>query len=355
MTAPAHPAPRDPRDPRDPFRLEEHVALTSHNTFGFSATARYAAHIRSEDALRAALQDPHVAAGPVLILGGGSNVVLTRDWPGTVLLMGITGISVVETPDAWLITAGAGEPWHGFVQHTLTHGMPGLENLALIPGTVGAAPIQNIGAYGVELADRFANLRALDRHTGQFVTLDAAACAFGYRDSLFKRDGRDRYIITSVTFRLPRAWQPHTAYADVSRELANRGIDTPTARDIFDAVVVVRSRKLPDPQHLGNAGSFFKNPVLSAEAAAALLSRFPAMAHYAQADGSVKLAAGWLIDQCGFKGRCVGAVGVYERQALVLVNHGGGTGAELMALAAEIQATVQARFGVTIEPEPIVV
>ena len=334
--------------------LQGHVALAGYNTFGFAATARYAAHIQSEAALLAALDDPRVATGPVHVFGGGSNIVLTRDLPGTVLLMAMRGITVTETPDAWLVTAGAGESWHGFVEYTLAHGMPGLENLALIPGTVGAAPIQNIGAYGVELKDRFHTLRALDLATRTFVTLDAADCAFGYRDSLFKRAGRERYIITAVTFRLPRAWQPHTAYADLTAELASQGIEAPTARDIFNAVVAVRTRKLPDPRQVGNAGSFFKNPVVPAETAAALLVRFPTLVHYAQADGSVKLAAGWLIDQCGFKGRRIGQVGVYERQALVLVNHGGGTGAELMALAAEIQAAVQARFGVAIEPEPVV-
>lgn len=334
--------------------LQAHFALAGYNTFGFAATARYAAHIHSEAALLAALDDPRVAAGPVYVFGGGSNLVLTRDLPGTALLMAMHGITVSETPDAWLVTAGAGEPWHGFVEHTLAHGMPGLENLALIPGTVGAAPIQNIGAYGVELKDRFHTLRALDRATGTFVTLDATDCAFGYRDSLFKHAGRERYIITAVTFRLPRAWQAHTAYADLTAELASQGIGTPTARDVFDAVVAVRTRKLPDPRQIGNAGSFFKNPVVPAETAAALLAHFPTLVHYAQADGSVKLAAGWLIDQCGFKGRRMGKVGVFERQALVLVNYGGGTGTELMALAAEIQATVRTRFGVEIEPEPVV-
>jgi UDP-N-acetylmuramate dehydrogenase len=333
----------------------EHVALAEMNTFGFAATARFAARIGSEAELIQVLEDPRVANGPVLVLGGGSNVVITRDFAGTVLHMAIAGISVEATPDAWLVTAGAGENWHGFVAHTLAQGMPGLENLALIPGTVGAAPIQNIGAYGVELADHFHSVRALDRSTGTFVTLDAKACAFGYRDSVFKHAARDRYIITAVTFRLPRAWQARTNYGDVSGEIAQRGIQTPNARDIFDAVVAIRSRKLPDPRQIGNAGSFFKNPVVTHEHAQALLARFPALVHYAQADGSVKLAAGWMIDQCGFKGHRVGAVGVFERQALVLVNHGGGTGAELMSLAATIQAAVEIRFGVKIEPEPVVI
>ncbi len=335
--------------------LYENYPLAGHNTFRFAATARYAAHIRSEDALVAVLRMPRVQEHPLQILGGGSNIVLTHDFAGTVLLMDIRGITVTaEDTDTWHVTAGAGECWHDFVTHTLAHGMPGLENLALIPGTVGASPIQNIGAYGVELADRFASLRAFDRTTHTFVTLDAADCAFGYRDSLFKRAGKDRYIVTSVTFRLPKRWAAATAYADIARELTSLQIAQPAPQDVFNAVVAVRTRKLPNPLDIGNAGSFFKNPVVPATTCQALLARFPTLVHYAQADGSVKLAAGWMIDQCGFKGYREGNVGVYDKQALVLVNHGGGTGIELMALARTIQDAVQARFGVHIEPEPVV-
>ncbi|AOY92828.1 UDP-N-acetylenolpyruvoylglucosamine reductase [Cupriavidus sp. USMAA2-4] len=332
--------------------LHEFYPLRRHNTFGFDVRARFAAHVRSEDDLVAALADPRVAGLPVLVLGGGSNVVLTADLQALVLLMEIPGFSARASETAWLVTAGAGENWHALVCRTVTEGMPGLENLALIPGTAGAAPIQNIGAYGVELRERFASLRAYDRASGTFVELDAAQCAFGYRDSLFKQAGKDRYIITAVTLRLPRPWQAVLGYAELARELHDE--PAPGAAAILDAVVAIRSRKLPDPTRIGNAGSFFKNPVVSAAQGAALLAVHPGMAHYTQADGRIKLAAGWLIDQCGFKGVRDGAVGVYEKQALVLVHHGGGNGAQLLALSTRIADAVQARFGVRIEPEPVV-
>lgn len=332
--------------------FHEFYPLRRHNTFGFDVRARYAVHVRSESDLLAALEDPRAKGLPLVVLGGGSNVVLTADLDALVLLMEIPGYSVETGPDAWLVMAGAGENWHGLVSRTIAEGLPGLENLALIPGTVGAAPIQNIGAYGVELRERFAGLRALDRQTLRFVDLNQEQCAFGYRDSLFKQAGRDRYIITAVTLRLPRDWQPVLAYGELAREL--EGNAAPDAATIRDAVIAIRSRKLPDPAQIGNAGSFFKNPLVSAEQRNALLASHPDLVSYAQPDGTFKLAAGWLIDRCGFKGLNDGPVGVYGKQALVLVHHGGGTGAALLALAGRIADTVQARFGVRIEPEPVV-
>jgi UDP-N-acetylmuramate dehydrogenase len=239
----------------------------------------------------------------------------------------------------------------------LAQGLPGLENLALIPGTVGAAPIQNIGAYGLEMCERFASLRAVELATGAVVELDAEACRFGYRDSFFKREGRDRFVITSVTFRLPKVWQPRAGYADLARELAAKGHadadGAPGAQAIFDAVVAVRRAKLPDPLQLGNAGSFFKNPVVEATQFEALKRQEPELVSYLQADGRVKLAAGWLIDRCGWKGRAMGGAAVHGRQALVLVNLGGATGAEVLALAQAVQRDVLARFGVELEAEPV--
>jgi UDP-N-acetylmuramate dehydrogenase len=329
----------------------EFYPLQRHNTFGFDVRARFAVHIRSENDLRAALRDPRTRDLPLVVLGGGSNVVLTGDLDAVVLLMEIPGYAVQVTDDAWLVTAGAGENWHGLVCRTIDDGMPGLENLALIPGTAGAAPIQNIGAYGVELRERFASVRAWDRQLQDFVSLSLEPCAFAYRDSVFKREGRDRYIITAVTLRLPRPWQPVLGYAELAREVAGRETD---AAIIRDAVIAVRTRKLPDPRDIGNAGSFFKNPVVSATQRDALLERHPDLVSHAQADGSYKLAAGWLIDRCGFKGVTAGPVGVYGKQALVLVHHGGGTGRDLLALAARIADTVHQRFGVRIEPEPVV-
>jgi UDP-N-acetylmuramate dehydrogenase len=263
---------------------------------------------------------------------------------------------VREDDDAWYVEAAAGEPWHDFVAWTLAQGLPGLENLALIPGTVGAAPIQNIGAYGLEMCERFASLRAVELETGAVVELDADACRFGYRDSFFKREGRDRFVITSVTFRLPKVWQPRAGYADIARELAAGGhadAAAPSAQAIFDAVVAVRRAKLPDPLQLGNAGSFFKNPVVEATQFEALKVKEPEVVSYPQPDGRVKLAAGWLIDRCGWKGRAMGAAAVHERQALVLVNRGGASGAEVLALAKAVQRDVLARFGVELEAEPV--
>jgi UDP-N-acetylmuramate dehydrogenase len=330
--------------------------LQAHNTFGFDVRAQYACRIEHEQQLLAAVRDSRAAALPRLVLGGGSNVVLTRDFEGLVLLVALRGKRLVrEDDDAWYVEAAAGENWHEFVAWTLEQGMPGLENLALIPGTVGAAPIQNIGAYGLEMCERFESLRAVELATGEVHELDGEACRFGYRDSFFKREGRDRFVITSVTFRLPKAWVPRASYADIARELAAEGLgDTsPSAQAIFDAVVAVRRAKLPDPLELGNAGSFFKNPVIGPAQFAELQQREPEVVSYRQPDGQVKLAAGWLIDQCGWKGRAMGAAGVHERQALVLVNRGGASGAEVLALARAIQQDVRERFGVELEAEPV--
>ncbi|CAB3800085.1 UDP-N-acetylenolpyruvoylglucosamine reductase [Paraburkholderia ultramafica] len=339
--------------------------LKAHNTFGFDVRAQFACRIEHEAQLMAAVHDPRAAGLPRLVLGGGSNVVLTGDFAGLVLLVALRGRRIVREDDhAWYVEAAGGEPWHEFVAWTLSQGLPGLENLALIPGTVGAAPIQNIGAYGLEMCERFASLRAVELATGAVVELDAQACRFGYRDSFFKREGRDRFVITSVTFRLPKVWQPRAGYADLARELAaggyvasvdgHAGADKqPTAQAVFDAVVAVRRAKLPDPLELGNAGSFFKNPVVDAAQFDALKIREPDVVSYLQPDGRVKLAAGWLIDRCGWKGRAMGAAAVHERQALVLVNRGGATGAEVLALAKAVQRDVLERFGVELEAEPV--
>ncbi|MFM0735885.1 UDP-N-acetylmuramate dehydrogenase [Paraburkholderia xenovorans] len=330
--------------------------LKAHNTFGFDVRAQFACRIEHESQLLAAVRDPRVAGLPRLVLGGGSNVVLTRDFAGLALLVALRGRKLVrEDDDAWYVEAAAGEPWHDFVAWTLAQGLPGLENLALIPGTVGAAPIQNIGAYGLEMGERFASLRAVELATGAVVELDAEACQFGYRDSFFKREGRDRFVIVSVTFRLPKVWTPRAGYADLARELAANGHAgaQPGAQAIFDAVVAVRRAKLPDPLVLGNAGSFFKNPVVDAAQSDALKLKEPDLVSYPQADGRVKLAAGWLIDRCGWKGRSMGAAAVHERQALVLVNRGGASGEDVLALAQAIQQDVLARFGVKLEAEPV--
>ncbi|UOD27910.1 UDP-N-acetylmuramate dehydrogenase [Massilia violaceinigra] len=333
-------------------------SLRSVNTFGIDARARAYLRVTQVGQLAQVLADPALAAMPRLLLGGGSNIVLTGDFDGLVLHMAIEGRELAGDAGAGdsgsvLVRAGAGENWHGFVQWTLAQGLGGLENMALIPGTVGASPIQNIGAYGAEVKDLFHSLSVFDVASGALRTMDAAACRFGYRDSVFKHADGAGLVIVDVTFALPRAWAPNLKYAELAQELAAGGLAAPTAQQISDAVVAIRRRKLPDPAQIGNAGSFFKNPVVAGEHCAALLAAHPALVHHRQADGSEKLAAGWLIDQCGWKGRSLGAAGVYEKQALVLVNRGGASGAEVLALARAIQADVLARFGVALETEPV--
>lgn len=334
--------------------VQHHYSLRHLNTFGVAASAQAYLPVTDPAQLEQVRQDAMLAALPRLVLGGGSNILLTRDFPGLVLHMGIKGIEIIgEDETATYVRAAAGENWHQFVLWTLEHGLGGLENLSLIPGSVGAAPIQNIGAYGIEIKDRFHALTLFDFATGEQRVLDKAACRFAYRDSVFKHELRDRAVVLDVTFALPKQWQPNVRYADVAQELAARSITQPTAQDISAAVIAIRTRKLPDPAVIGNAGSFFKNPVVTPAQRDSLLQRYPQMVNYAQPDGSVKLAAGWLIDQCGWKGRTAGAAGVYENQALVLVNRGGASGADIAQLAAAIQADVAQRFDVQLEPEPI--
>ncbi|MDG4598071.1 MAG: UDP-N-acetylmuramate dehydrogenase [Candidatus Contendobacter sp.] len=335
--------------------LTHDASLQSLNTFRLPARAAWFAAIEALPQLAGLIAMPEWKHRRRFVLGGGSNLILTGDFEGLMLHVRISGRALVaESADAWFVRAGAGEIWPDFVRWTLERGWPGLENLALIPGTVGAAPIQNIGAYGLEVAERFQQLEAVDLETDEMVTFDRAACQFGYRDSVFKREAAGRYLITAVTFRLPRRWQPVTGYADVARELEARNIAKPTAWDVFDAVVAIRSRKLPDPARIPNAGSFFKNPVVDATVFIRLIAQHPDLPHYPKPDGRVKLAAGWLIERCGWKGRNIGSVGVYEHQALVLVNRGGARGEDVLRLAEAIRTSVRAAFGVELEPEPVI-
>jgi len=334
--------------------IERDISLQAFNTFGLDARARHYLRVTSADQLDQLRDDTGLTGLPRFVLGGGSNVLLTRDVEALVLHMAIAGREIIGEQDGKvLVRAGAGEGWHAFVDYTLAQGLGGLENLSLIPGTVGAAPIQNIGAYGLEIKDVFHSLTVFDLDSGARRTLGAADCRFGYRDSIFKHAEGANLVVLDVTFALPRAWQPNLRYAELAQALEAAGLTAPTPRQVSDTVVAIRRRKLPDPAEIGNAGSFFKNPVVAAEACRALLTRFPQLVHHAQADGSEKLAAGWLIDQCGWKGKTLGAAGVYPKQALVLVNNGGATGAEVLALARAIQADVKERFGVELEPEPV--
>ncbi|QJD98717.1 UDP-N-acetylmuramate dehydrogenase [Massilia forsythiae] len=332
------------------------VSLATLNTFRIDARARRYLRVTDARQLAAALADPELAALPRLVLGGGSNILFTGDFDGLVLHMALPGRALVGERDGRvLVRAGAGEHWHAFVEWTLAQGLGGLENLALIPGTVGAAPIQNVGAYGAETRDTLHAVTVFDTGDNSTRVLDAAACRFGYRDSVFKHAEGAGLIVLDVTFALPERWQPNLRYAELAQALDAAGIHAPTPRQVADAVIAIRRRKLPDPAEIGNAGSFFKNPVVPAEQCARLLAAFPDLVHHAQADGSEKLAAGWLIDQCGWKGRNLGPAGVYPKQALVLVNNGGAGGGDVVALARAIQADVAQRYGVALEPEPVFV
>jgi len=324
------------------------------NSLGLPARARAYVRIGHPGQLPE-LSDLAARHGAPLVLGGGSNLVLPPMIDALVAHMGIAGVRLLdERPDAWIVEAGAGENWHGFVAACIERGWDGLENLALIPGTVGAAPVQNVGAYGVELAERFQGLTAWNIAERRMVEMSAADCRYGYRDSFFKHEPAGRWAIVSVRFALPRPWRPVLEYPDLRRDATLAG-GAPSAREVFEAVCRIRRAKLPDPAVLGNAGSFFKNPVVDAARYRELAGRFPGLVGYAQADGRYKLAAGWLIDRCGWKGRRMGPAGVHERQALVLVNHGGARAQDILALAAAVQADVRQRYGVELEPEPLVV
>jgi UDP-N-acetylmuramate dehydrogenase len=334
------------------LQVRQRVSLKAYNSFAVEASARLFAEAHDDDQVRQALAHATAQGLPLLLLGGGSNLLLTADVEALVLRMASRGIRVLEDDgERVLIEAEAGEPWHPFVQWTLQQGLVGLENLSLIPGTVGAAPMQNIGAYGVELKDLFAGLTALDRHSGELREFALGDCGFAYRDSLFKREA-GRWVILRVRFALSRTASLHLDYGPVRQRLAEQGIDAPTAEDVSRAICAIRSEKLPDPAVLGNAGSFFKNPLVSTELAQRLRAEHADLVAYPQADGLVKLAAGWLIERAGWKGFREGDAGVHRLQALVLVNYGQASGQQLLALAQRIQADIARRFAVALEIEP---
>lgn len=339
-----------------PLQIERNVNLAPYNTFGLPAVAQRLVRIRSDADIRKLLGDAELGRAPKFVLGGGSNVVITRDPEAVVLKVEVPGRRVVEErEDAFIVEFGGGENWHDAVTWSLDQGLPGLENMALIPGTMGASPVQNIGAYGVELKDRFDSLDAVDLVTGRSVRFDASMCRFGYRSSVFKTELAGKSVITRVRLRLPKPWQPVLGYLDIERKMQESGVAQPTARQVYDWVCAIRRAKLPDPAQIGNAGSFFKNPVVTPEQCRDIIGRDPEVVHYVLPDGTVKLAAGWLIDACGWKGKSIGRAGVYDKQALVLVNLGGARGAEVVTLARAIQESVYGRFGIRLEPEPVVV
>jgi UDP-N-acetylmuramate dehydrogenase len=329
-------------------------SLRARNSFGFEVLAEQAYSITGAEQIGAMMEVIKAANLPWRVLGGGSNVVLPPMLSGVTLLMDIAGQAITQQDERGaVVSVGAGVNWHDFVIWTLDQSLPGLENLALIPGTVGAAPIQNIGAYGVEVGEYIQSIEAYDCNSKTVVNLLASECGFTYRNSIFKAHP-NRYIITRVHFYLPAVWSPRLCYADLATAFAND--HAPTAEEVMVAVCKIRNRKLPDPKLIGNAGSFFQNPIVEQAQYLALLVQFPELVSYPEGDeheGKRKLAAGWMIDRCGFKGMRTGAVGVYQNQALVLVNHGGGSADAVMALAKTIQDKVQDTFGVALLIEPI--
>ncbi|CAN7259529.1 UDP-N-acetylmuramate dehydrogenase [Pseudoxanthomonas sp. LjRoot143] len=340
----------------DGYRITQNASLRERTTFGVPARAPWLIDVDDAAALDEVLALPQVVEGGTLVIGSGSNLLFAGDAPGAVVAMATQDVRVLSDDGQHaLVRADAGVGWHPLVMWTLEQGLCGLENLALIPGTAGASPIQNIGAYGTEAGEFIHVVEALDRHHGTRVRLDREACAFAYRDSVFKREA-DRYLVTAVEFLLPRTPALRLDYAGIREELAAMDIAAPTARDVGEAVIRIRRRKLPDPALVGNAGSFFKNPIVSQAQADALLVDYPTLPVFrGDAAHNRKLSAAWMIEACGWKGHRDGDAGVSAAHALVLVNHGEATGAQLLALARKIAASVQARFGVAIEPEPKII
>lgn len=333
--------------------LKQNVSLKPFNTFGIEATAAYYAVAESVEDIKEVLSNPVVKGLPLLVLGGGSNMLLTQDFNGLVLHIKIKGFSVVEENDDYVVVeVGAGEVWHQFVLWAIEKGLGGVENLSLIPGSVGAAPMQNIGAYGVEIKEVFQSLKALNIAELTTRIFEKEECRFGYRESIFKREVKGQYIITHVSFKLSKKPVFNTSYGAIETELQAQGVDANhiNIKAISNAVVQIRQSKLPDPAQIGNAGSFFKNPVVSAEKVAELKAKYPDMPAYPSGENQ-KLAAGWLIEQCGWKGYREGDTGVHKNQALVIVNYGNAKGNELYALSEKVLQSVKEKFGVELERE----
>ena len=334
------------------MKVAESVSLKRYNSFGVAATARRVIQIETLEDLAELTFDPATDR----VLGGGSNLLFAADVTGTVFLNRLTGMRLRHDDGGQAeADVAAGELWHSLVLWSLAQGLSDLENLSLIPGLAGAAPMQNIGAYGVELSDTLASVQAWDWHERRLVEFSREECDFAYRSSRFKTNDRDRYLITAVRLRLSRAFIPRLEYAGLKEQLEAMGVEQPDARQVSQAVIMQRKRKLPNPALIGNAGSFFKNPLISSDQAEDLAARFPGIPVHPTPEGSAKLSAGWLIEQCGWKGHREGDAGVSDKHALVLVNHGSANGAEILALARKIARSVEETFGVALEPEPVIV
>nr|WP_255777911.1 UDP-N-acetylmuramate dehydrogenase [Mariniradius sediminis] len=333
------------------MNIQENISLLPYNTFGMDKKARFFVRAQSEKDVIDALLFAREKGIPLLVLGGGSNILLTKDWEGLVLKMEIKGIQVEDcSEDEVLVKVGAGENWHEFVLFCIENGYAGVENLSLIPGTVGASPMQNIGAYGVEIKEVFDSLWAIERSELANRRFSWEECAFGYRESVFKSALKDQYIITQVWFRLSKKPQIKTSYGAIQDTLKELGIRQPSIRDVSEAVIQIRRSKLPDPAEIGNAGSFFKNPTIPLEHFERLKSEYPNIPGYPGQD-TVKVPAAWLIEQTGWKGKRFGSIGVHAKQPLVLVNYGGGEGKDIVKLSQDIQSSVYKKFGITLQPE----
>ncbi|MDR7128248.1 UDP-N-acetylmuramate dehydrogenase [Algoriphagus sp. 4150] len=333
------------------MNIQENISLKAYNTFGIAKNARFFVSIKSVDELKEALEWAKIQNINPLILGGGSNILLTQNQETLVIKIEIQGIKVVQENDGfYFVEVGAGVNWHQFVLTSIENNWAGIENLSLIPGTVGASPMQNIGAYGIEIKDVFSSLKALNRDTLTLQEFNAGQCKFGYRESIFKHELKDKYVICSVVFRLSKEPKFHTEYGAIKETLEASGIKELSLKAISDAVIHIRQSKLPDPKEIGNSGSFFKNPTISKEHFSVLQNENPSIPGFPNAEG-IKVPAAWLIEQCGWKGQRFGEIGVHAKQPLVLVNYGEGDGNEIKNLATRIQQSVLERFGITIHPE----
>lgn len=331
--------------------LQRNISLKPYNTFGIDVSASYFARFKSVKELKDYFSDPGLSKLPLLMLGGGSNLLLTKNYEGLVLKNELSGIEILTADNSVFVKSAAGENWHDLVLFTIKNNLGGIENLSLIPGSVGAAPMQNIGAYGVEVKDVFHELEAYEIATGKIKKFNAQQCRFGYRESVFKQELKNQFVITSVTLKLTKNQTLNTSYGAINDELKKRGITNPTIKDVSDAVISIRQSKLPDPKEIGNSGSFFKNPVIAKSKFFALKEKFPDIVNYPVDDNNVKLAAGWLIENAGWKGKTIGNYGVHKNQALVLVNYGGANGNDIYQLSEDILKSVKMLYDVELERE----
>lgn len=333
------------------MQVLENISLKKYNTFGVEALARYFVDIESEKDLEDLFSDERWKNSPRLILGGGSNMLFTQNYEGLVIHLKIQGINVEIHGDDVFVCAGAGIVWNDLVNYCVDHEFAGIENLSLIPGSVGASPVQNIGAYGVEIQDVFHSCRAFEISSANVKVFSKEDCVFAYRDSVFKSSLKGQYIITEVTFKLSKMFRPNVSYGVITEELAKRGINAPSIKQLSQVISHIRVSKLPDPSTIGNAGSFFKNPIITESQFKNLKVQFPEIVHFPAGEGYIKVSAGWLIEQCGWKGKVVGNTGTWKNQALVLVNHGGADGNEIFKFSSTVIESVLSKFGIELERE----